>query len=769
MVNGLKKHNAMRKSLIIISTLLALLFAGSASFAQDARQRTPQTIVQDVLALMPAKSNAAVESDIKSLAEAAPESVTILTSMLKSYDSGANDKVEYALNALAQYASDPAHKDVLAKVKKGFQQSIANCKDTYNKSALEQAYRVLAYDDAEPVVQPATSPDKPTPKVSASQFAKLGTAQKRDAIYWIGEGRDASQLPLVLSALNENGDAGLFSDAAIAASKIGGDSAAEKLVSLLGKDWSADKTAYKDAVLAALSSFNGDITPALMKALGTVNGSNASAILGLAGKRRVKGAFDKVFDWLGSDDKALAASAAEALKGVVKAGDIDKIAKLLDGAKDNDKNLADAYQAALNLYPESDHTMLVKSQIARSVNPQRFFPALANTGSDEAADIIAANLDGKYAGAALDALTNVDNIKAAEPLLKSAEKDSGLLLKYIDLIDKYQKSDLKFDDYNKAMAIADKSGDNKIREAILGKLSNIAEPRAFERVADYLGDNALAATAARLLGNQAPGIANFIDYGKLSDILGKVKGICAKEAAKGDADAGYEIDSINKLLDESKPFENALTAEEVAQGWELLFDGKDLSKWEGDIEGYAPLNGTINVNSKYGGNLYTKKEYTDFVYRFEFRFLYPGVNNGVGIRTPEGVDAAYGAMCELQILDHDDPIYANLREYQVHGSIYGVVPAKRIVHKPLGEWSYEEIVVKGDHITVTVNGEKIIDANVREACQGHNIAPDGGKYNPYTVDHNNHPGMFNPKGHISFCGHGQGLQFKNVRILDLSK
>lgn len=759
----------MRKSLIILSTLLALLFAGSASFAQDARQRTPQTIVQDVLALMPAKSNADVESDIKSLAEAAPESVTILTSMLKSYDSGANDKVEYALNALAQYASDPAHKDVLAKVKKGFRQSIANCNDIYNKSALEQAYRVLAYDDADPVVQPATSPDKPAPKVSASQFAKLGTSQKRDAIYWIGEGRDASQLPLVLSALNENSDAGLFSDAALAASKIGGNSAAEKLVSLLGKNWSADKTAYKDAVLAALSSFNGDITPALMKALDTVSGSNASALLGLAGKRRVKSASDKVFNWLGSDDKALATCAAEALKGVVKAGDIDKIAKLLDGAKDNDKNLADAYQAALNLYPESDRTMLVKSQIARSANPQRFFPALANTGSDEAADIIAANLDGKYANAALDALTNVDNFKAAEPLLKNASKDSGLLLKYIDLVDKYQKSGLKFNDYDKAMNLADKSGDRKIRGAILDKMSNLAETRAFERIAGYLDDKDLSFTAASLLGGQAPRIANVTDYGVLSSILGKVKDICAKEAASGNADAGYAIDSINKLLDESKPYENALTAEEKAQGFELLFDGKDMSKWEGDLEGYAPLNGTINVNSNFGGNLYTKKEYTDFVYRFEFRFLVPGVNNGVGIRTPEGVDAAYEAMCELQILDHDDPIYANLREYQVHGSIYGVVPAKRIVHKPLGEWSYEEIVVKGDHITVTVNGEKIIDANVREACQGHNIAPDGSDRNPYTADHRNHPGMFNPKGHISFCGHGQGLQFKNVRILDLSK
>jgi hypothetical protein len=125
-------------------------------------------------------------------------------------------------------------------------------------------------------------------------------------------------------------------------------------------------------------------------------------------------------------------------------------------------------------------------------------------------------------------------------------------------------------------------------------------------------------------------------------------------------------------------------------------------------------------------------------------------------------------MCECQILDHDAPEYAGwLREYQVHGSVYGVVPAKRLVHKPLGEWSTEEIRVEGDHIKVTVNGQVIVDANIRKACKGHNVAPDGSNENPYTVDHRNHPGMFNKKGYVSFCGHGEGLKIRNVRILDL--
>ena len=225
-------------------------------------------------------------------------------------------------------------------------------------------------------------------------------------------------------------------------------------------------------------------------------------------------------------------------------------------------------------------------------------------------------------------------------------------------------------------------------------------------------------------------------------------------------------------MGEVKPGEiYKLTDEEKKAGYEILFDGTNLDKWVGDKKGYQVINNEIVVSAQYGssGNLYSAEEYKDFVLRFDFCFTSHGVNNGIGIRTPQGVDAAYHGMCESQILDHDDPIYGGLAPYQVHGSVYGVIPAKRIKHKPLGQWSSEEIRVKGDHITVIVNGEVIVDGNVREACKGHNVAPDGGNSNPYTADHRNHPGMFNKQGHIGFLGHGEGMKYRNVRILDMSK
>jgi hypothetical protein len=208
----------------------------------------------------------------------------------------------------------------------------------------------------------------------------------------------------------------------------------------------------------------------------------------------------------------------------------------------------------------------------------------------------------------------------------------------------------------------------------------------------------------------------------------------------------------NIFLRELTPVESTpLSAAEQKEGFESLFDGTNLDKWIGNKTGYALEDGVIVTHPELGGgNIYTAEEFGDFEYRFEFQ-LTPGANNGLGIRTPTTGDAAYVGM-ELQILDNESPIYANLKPYQYHGSVYGVIPARRGFLKPTGEWNQQTVIAKGNQIKVILNGQVIMDGDIQKASVNG------------TADGNKHPGLQNKKGHIGFLGHGDVVRFRNIRI-----
>jgi hypothetical protein len=192
-------------------------------------------------------------------------------------------------------------------------------------------------------------------------------------------------------------------------------------------------------------------------------------------------------------------------------------------------------------------------------------------------------------------------------------------------------------------------------------------------------------------------------------------------------------------------------AEPDKDGFIPLFNGKDLTGWVGAVNGYGVENGAIYCKPEIGGNLYTAHEFYDFIVRFEFK-LPPGANNGLGIRAPLKGDAAYVGM-ELQILDDDSPQYAKLKPWQYHGSIYGVVAAKRGALKPTGEWNVQEVRAIGPKITIVLNGTTIVDADLDEVRR---------TADPSVLKA--HPGLDRVKGHIGFLGHGSRVEFRNIRI-----
>ena len=179
-------------------------------------------------------------------------------------------------------------------------------------------------------------------------------------------------------------------------------------------------------------------------------------------------------------------------------------------------------------------------------------------------------------------------------------------------------------------------------------------------------------------------------------------------------------------------------------GFVSLFNGFDLKGWVGNTDGYKAADGVLicQASKSKGAKIYTTEEYADFIFQFDFK-LTPGANNGVGIRAPLTGNPFKNAF-EIQILDNSAKKYAKIKPTQFHGSIYKRAAAKRGHLKPVGQWNKQEIRAEKNLITVILNGVRIVDR------------ADVARYKKPS------------KGHICFLGHGSQVEFRNIRIKDLS-
>jgi hypothetical protein len=166
-------------------------------------------------------------------------------------------------------------------------------------------------------------------------------------------------------------------------------------------------------------------------------------------------------------------------------------------------------------------------------------------------------------------------------------------------------------------------------------------------------------------------------------------------------------------------------------------------------------DGSIVCRPGKGGDLLTKDEYENFILRIEFKLPRAG-NNGIALRTPLGGHSSSDGL-EIQVLDSDGYNAAHpkapLLPYQYHGSLYHCVGAKHGFLRPVGEWNFEEIQVKGQTIQVILNGTKILDVDIDHLDRSKIAHP------PKGLDHT--------KGHIGFAGHNDPVEFRSFKVKKL--
>ena len=191
---------------------------------------------------------------------------------------------------------------------------------------------------------------------------------------------------------------------------------------------------------------------------------------------------------------------------------------------------------------------------------------------------------------------------------------------------------------------------------------------------------------------------------------------------------------------------------ESAGGFESIFNGKDWTGWKGPTDKNVIENGVILSNH---GTVFTEKEYADFTVMFDF-LLPPAGNNGLALRYPGEGDTAYTGLCELQVLDSESPKYATLHATQYHASVYGRSAALRGFLRPVGEWNFQKVTLKGSTITVELNGFVIQNADLS-------------KLDPATFMYpaDKFKGADRTTGHFGFAGHGDAVRYRNVSMKSL--
>jgi hypothetical protein len=154
---------------------------------------------------------------------------------------------------------------------------------------------------------------------------------------------------------------------------------------------------------------------------------------------------------------------------------------------------------------------------------------------------------------------------------------------------------------------------------------------------------------------------------------------------------------------------NTLTAQEKADGWTLLFDGKTLAGWDqGDKSAWRVEGGTLVADSGEPLNLRSVGVYSDFILKIDFRNS-PKGNSGIFLRSAlEGRAEVTGY--ELQVWN-ESPTFPT-------GSLVNHVKAKPVSPAP-DEWHNYTITAQGDHFVIVLDGDTVLDIRDSKSAEGH--------------------------------------------------
>jgi len=193
---------------------------------------------------------------------------------------------------------------------------------------------------------------------------------------------------------------------------------------------------------------------------------------------------------------------------------------------------------------------------------------------------------------------------------------------------------------------------------------------------------------------------------------------------------------------------SALAGDNVApEGFTALFNGKDFTGWsakQGQEESaeekakwqehWKVEDGVIKFDGQ-GPNLWTSKKYGDFVLMVDWRFPKPG-DSGIFLRgKPKS---------QVNIWCHDmgsGEVWGYRTDGNQPEEVRAACTPIKKMDKPVGQWNTFVITMKGDRLTVKLNGEVVINSARL-------------------------PGVPS-EGEVALQRHGNPIDFKNIYVKEL--
>lgn len=222
------------------------------------------------------------------------------------------------------------------------------------------------------------------------------------------------------------------------------------------------------------------------------------------------------------------------------------------------------------------------------------------------------------------------------------------------------------------------------------------------------------------------------------------------------------------LADHQGAAPNTLTAEERAEGWQLLFNGRDLTGWR-SFDGSAPASswtvrdGTLVLTASNGQmsgtDLVTADSYGAFELTLDWK-VERGGNSGVFYlaRKAPGTRNIYETGIEMQVLDNDGHPDGKIPTHRA-GSLYDITVPPLSAARPAGSWNHARLRVERGRIRQWLNGTLTADVPYGNDAWRERVAASKFASMPLF-------GTF-PSGVIGLQDHGEPAAFRNIKIRKL--